>query len=137
MASRLSMIVFSGDVDRLLPVAVLASGAVAVGMDVEIFVTFWGLLALKRGQGPGLVGTETFPAEAKALEEAVQSGKVPSFLSMLRQAKELGNVHVHACGMSMDIFGLKKEDLEDVVDDVTGVSEFLSLAREGEVTLFI
>ena len=49
---KLAMVVFSGTVDRLFPVGILASGAVAMGMDVEIFLTFWGLQAFaKRSQG--------------------------------------------------------------------------------------
>jgi peroxiredoxin family protein len=136
MADRLSLILFSGTADKLLPAAVLASGAVAVGMEVQIFATFWGLLALKRG-ATATLPPDVDPEAAQAIDRALQAGKVPPFVEMLRQAKELGDVHVHACGMSMDLFGLKETDLEDVVDDVTGVSAFLALAKEGEVTLFL
>ena len=45
MADKMSIILFSGTVDKLMPVGILASGGVAMGMDVEIFATFWGLLS--------------------------------------------------------------------------------------------
>jgi peroxiredoxin family protein len=50
MADRLSMVVFSGTVDKLFPVAILASGAVAMEQDVNIFLTFWGLDAFRKGE---------------------------------------------------------------------------------------
>jgi peroxiredoxin family protein len=56
---------------------------------------------------------------------------------MLRKAKEMGNVRVHACAMTLDLMGLKKEDLDPMVDDVVGVGEFVSEAKEGEITLFL
>jgi peroxiredoxin family protein len=55
----------------------------------------------------------------------------------LQGAKELGDVHVSACSMTMELFGLKLEDLEPIVEDVTGVATFIERARTGQITLFI
>jgi len=56
---------------------------------------------------------------------------------MLKQAKEMGNVKVHACAMTLDLMGLKKEHLDPIVDDVVGAAEFVDNAKQGEITLFL
>ncbi len=135
---RLSMIVFSGTVDKLYPVAILASGAVMMEQEVEIFLTFWGLHAFRKGEAERNVRVSAdFADFAPKMQAMLREKKVPSWLDTLRRAKELGRVKVHACGMTMDLFGWTKDDLEEVVDDVVGVAEFVDLAREGKVTLFI
>lgn len=134
---RLSMVVFSGTVDKMYPVAIMASGAVALGQKVDIFLTFWGLMSLRRGapqQNQQI--SKDYEAMGPEMMRIMQEKKVPSWLETLRTAKEIGDVKVHACAMTMDLFDLKIEDLEDIVDDVTGVAQFLSEAQEG-MTLFI
>ena len=135
---RLSMVVFSGTVDKLYPVAIMASGAVAMGQEVEIFLTFWGLNAFRKGAPASNDRiSKDFEEMGPAVKQLLAEKKVPSWMDMLRQAKELGNVHVHACGMTMDLFDLKLENLEDIVDDVMGVAGFIEGAQEGKITLFI
>jgi peroxiredoxin family protein len=132
------MVVFSGTVDRLYPVAIMASGAVAMGMDVDIFATFYGLEAFRNGQPQKNQKMDVNYAEiAPMLASMMKAKNVPSWYSMLLQAKEMGNVRVHACSMTLDLMGLKKEDLDPIVDDVVGVGEFVSNAKEGEITLFV
>jgi len=138
MPNRLSMVVFSGTVDRLYPVAIMASGAVAMGMDVDIFVTFYGLEAFRNGQPEKNQKMDVNYAEiAPMLASMMKAKNVPSWYSMLLQAKEMGNVRVHACSMTLDLMGLKKDDMDPIVDDVVGVGEFVSNAKEGEITLFV
>ncbi len=138
MTNRLSMIVFSGTVDRLYPAAILASGAVAMGMDVDIFLTFYGLDAFRRGQPEKNQKMDANYAElAPILAQRMVEKKVPSWYDMLQKAKEMGKVRVHACAMTLDLMGLTKEHLDPVVDDVVGVGEFVSHAKEGEITLFM
>lgn len=135
---RMSMIVFSGTVDKLYSVAIMASGGVMMEQEVEIFLTFWGLMALRKGEAEKNTRVSADFAEfAPQVTAALREKRVPSWLQMLRQARELGTVRVHACGMTMDLFGWAKDDLEDVVDDVVGVGEFVDLAKDGKVTLFI
>lgn len=138
MAERLSMIVFSGTVDKLYPVSILASGAVAMGMDVDIFLTFWGLNAFFKDT----IKTNTrmskdFEDMASMIMQVMKRKKVPSWYDTLKKAKELGNVRIHACSMTLDLLGLKKENLDDIVDDVMGVGEFIETARDSKITLFI
>ncbi|MGC9209194.1 MAG: DsrE/DsrF/DrsH-like family protein [Nitrososphaeria archaeon] len=138
MSDKLAIVVFSGTVDRLLPAAIIASGGVAMGMDVELFLTFWGLNAMRKDS----VNTNTrfsrdYEDMASLMMQLMKEKNVPSWYEMLKRAKELGNVKVHACAMTYDLMGMKKEDLADIVDDVIGVGEFISIAREAKITLFI
>jgi peroxiredoxin family protein len=132
------MVVFSGTTDRLYPVGIIASGAVAMGMDVNVFLTFWGLEAFRKGapERPGKMDAN-YADMAPMLAQMMRAKKVPPWIDILRQAKQMGNVKVHACAMTADLMGLKKEDFDPIVDDIVGVTEFVSEAREGEITMFI
>ncbi len=134
---RLSMIVFSGEMDKLLPVGILASGAIAMGHEVRIFLTFWGLMAFRKGAFMSMPVSPAFAGMVGDMGKMLQERHIPTAIEQLRTAKELGDVKVAACGMTMDLFGLKLEDLEDVVDEVAGVGEFIEVAKEGHTTLFI
>ncbi|MDG6997405.1 MAG: DsrE/DsrF/DrsH-like family protein [Nitrososphaerota archaeon] len=138
MSDKMALVLFSGTVDRLLPVGIIASGAVAMGMDVHIFATFWGLNAFRKDA----VNTNTsfskdYENMKSVMMELMQKKNVPSWYSTLKTAKELGNVKIHACAMTYDLMGFKKEDLADIVDDVIAVGEFVEMAKEAKTTLFI
>jgi peroxiredoxin family protein len=138
MADKISIIVFSGTMDKLYPVAILASGAAALGMDVEIFLTFWGLNAFRKE----MVHSNTkiskdFEEMASTMATIFREKNVPHWFEMLKQAKEIGNVKIYACAMTYDLFNMKKEDLVDIIDGVVGVGEFLSRAKDSKITLFI
>jgi peroxiredoxin family protein len=138
MGNKLSMVVFSGTVDRLYPVAIMASGAVAMGMDVDIFLTFYGLHALSDGHAKENQKMDVNYVElAPMLAQMMKAKKLPSWYDMLAQAKEMGNVKVHACAMTLDLLGMTKKDLDPIIDDVVGVGEFVNNAKEGEITLFV
>lgn len=138
MPNKLSMVVFSGTVDKLYPAAIMASGAVAMGMDVEIFLTFYGLDSFRQGQPQKNQKMDVNYAElAPMLARLMKEKNVPSWYDMLLQAKSMGNLKVHACAMTLDLMGMKKEHLDPIVDDVVGVGEFVSNAKEGEITLFL
>ncbi len=138
MSDRLSLVVFSGTVDKLYPAAIMASGAVALGKDVEIFLTFYGLEAFRKGAAQRNMKMDVnYPEVGPMMMKVMMEKKMPSAYDMLRQVKEMGNVKVHACATTFDLMGMKKEDLDPIVDDVIGVTEFLSKASEGGVTLFL
>ena len=69
--------------------------------------------------------------------EAVQANKVKPWIELLREAREIGEVNVYACGMTMDLFGLTLDDMEDIVTDIQGVAGFVAEARDSAITLFI
>jgi len=69
--------------------------------------------------------------------QAMQAKHVPSWYDTLQKAKEIGNVKVHACSMTFDLMGMKKDDFTDIVDDVIGVGEFIDMANGAKINLFI
>lgn len=131
------MVVFSGTLDKLMPVGIMAAGGIAMGQEIQIFLTFWGLMAFKKGAANNLPISKEYEHMGPMMAQIMEAKKVPSWLDTLRTAKELGDVKVYACGMTMDLFGLTMDDLEDVVDGVAGVGEFINTAKEGKMTLFI
>ncbi|MCS7125508.1 MAG: DsrE/DsrF/DrsH-like family protein [Aigarchaeota archaeon] len=135
---RLSIIAFSGTDDKLYPVAILASGAAALGIDVEIFLTFWGLNAFRKDTlKTGMKISKDFEEAAPMVSKIFREKNVPHWYDMLKQAKELGNVKVYACAMTYDLFNMKREDLSEIIDGVVGVGDFLEKAKESSITLFI
>ncbi len=134
--TKLSIIMFSGTPDKLMPVGVLASTAAALGYEVEIFATFWGLMALKK-DAPQIPVSQDYGPMGEMLMKIMEEKKMPSWLDLLRQAKEMGNVKIYACAQTFDLLGLKKEELVDVVDDVIGAMEYLERSKDADITLFI
>ena len=157
LPKKLSLIAFSGDFDKLTAVFTLATGAAAVGYEVNIFFTFWGLDAIKQKRGRSFIGsnglTKMFGFMMGGLSVAPNSrfnfcGIGPQiFRSLMRKknvatleelvdaANALG-VNLYACEMAMHVLGLKKEDFIPEVKDVLGVASFLNLSEGGQ-TLFI
>ena len=135
---KLAMVVFSGTMDRLMPVGILASGAVAMGMDVDIFLTFWGLQAFSKGaQGKPPKFSGDYADMAPMFAQVMAAKNVPTPFETLRTAKELGHVRIYACTMTMDLLGQTKADFIDLVDATAGVGEFMDRAKDAKMTLFI
>ena len=135
---KLSMVVFSGTMDRLMPVGILASGAVAMGMDVDIFLTFWGLQAFaKASQGKPPKFSGYYADMAPMFAQVMMQKNVPTPFETLRTAKKLGHVRIYACTMTMDLLGQTKADFIDLVDQTAGVGEFMDQAKDAKMTLFI
>lgn len=134
---KLSIIVFSGTVDKLMPVGILASGAAASGYEVNLFFTFWGLNAIsKRGMSAQPQIDKNYEQMGPMMMQRMREMKFPMWHQLVKEAKDVGEVKVFACSTTMEFFGLKREDLADFVDDVVGVASFLDRA-EGGITLFI
>lgn len=134
---KLSIVLFSGTTDKLMAASVIASGAAAMQKQVTIFLTFWGLMAFRKGakEQPPRISAD-FADFAEAAIQAMQAKKVPHWLDTLRDAMDLGDVKIVACGLTMDLFGIKLEDLEPAVSEVTGVGSFVEDSTGGQ-TLFI
>ncbi|HEY1387148.1 MAG TPA: DsrE/DsrF/DrsH-like family protein, partial [Ktedonobacterales bacterium] len=71
------------------------------------------------------------------VRELMAAKKAPSWWENLQGAREIGDVHIAACSMTLELFGLTLNDLEPIVDEVTGVATFMERARDSKVTLFI
>ena len=138
MQERMSLIVFSGTVDKLMAASILATGAAAMGMEVEVFLTTWGLEAFRKDNyKTNMRISKDFEDYAPVMMEQMMAKKVPSWMDNLKGAIEIGDVKVYACSMTMELFGMKLEDLEPIVTDVTGVATFVERAKDGRITLFI
>ena len=133
----LSLVLFSGTEDRLQAAAVLTAGAAALGRPVHIFLQYWALEAFRadRIERPLPLAPEA-GAEGRAAIEALGRGGQQSWAETLRQAKEIGDVDIRACSLSMDLLHLQPEQLDPLVDGVEGVTTFHVTAGDGQL-LFI
>lgn len=137
MKEKFSIILFSGTVDKLMAASILATGAAAMGKEVTLFLTFWGLMAFKKDAWKtNQRMSADFADYAPMAAQAMQEKKVPGWLDTLKDGMDVGEIKVKACGMTMDLFGMSLSDLEDVVSEVTGVASFVA-ESEGGQSLFI
>ena len=157
--NKVSLIVFSGDLDKALAAFVIATGAVAMGMEAVMFFTFWGtpLLRAKDKQVGGKdIMSKMFGAmlptgaqDAKLskmnmggmgtmmMKSLMQKKNVNSLEGFLALAEELG-VRIFICEMSMDLMGFKREEMIDYEHRTFGgVAGFLEEAANSKVQLFI
>lgn len=152
-----TLIVFSDDLDKALASFVIANGAASTGKKVSIFFTFWGLNVIKKTNKPkvkkdflGKMFGLMLPSSSKKLSLSQMNmggmGKkmmryimkrknIESLENLMLQAKENG-VEFIACSMSMDVMGIKKEELMDGVT-IGGVAAYLDRAENANVNLFI
>ena len=152
-----TFIVFSDDLDRALASFVLANGALATGKKVTMFFTFWGLNVIKKRDKPavekdifGKMFGMMFPSSSKTLalskmnmggigskmmRHIMQNKRIDSLESMIQQAIDNG-VEMIACTMSMDVMGVKKEELLENVE-LGGVATYLERAEGANMNLFI
>jgi peroxiredoxin family protein len=134
MDETVSIILFSGTDDKLQSAAVLAAGAAALGKPVKIFLQYWGLEAFRKDRIAGDHGLAPEADEAgKAAVRAARLAGKADWVATLSAAKELGEVDIQACSLSMEIYGLAQADLDPLVDGVAGVASFLINAGEGQI----
>ncbi len=136
--NALAIVLFSGTDDKLTAATVLASGAAAIGRPVHVFLQYWGLEAFLRDRidkDHGASG-EAGPEGQEWLRRAREAPGYQHWAETLRQARQIGDVDIQACALSMDLFGITRDDLDPMVDGVEGVVSFLLKAEGGQV-LFI
>jgi peroxiredoxin family protein len=138
-AERTTIILHSGDMDKVYSALIIGNGALAMGMEVYIYFTFWGLQRLKKGgldKGP-LSKMHMLGLGKWMIKRRMKQANVRSLRAMLEDFKELGG-HIMACDMTMEIMGIQPEDLEqEFIDDYCAVGTYVQAARDSEVTLFI
>jgi len=153
-----TMVIFSGDLDKVMAALVIANGALAMGDSVTLFFTFWGLSALRRTQAAEAAGKSLLDrmfgwmlprgldrlklsqmnmggAGTAMMKHVMQSKNVDSPAQLLASAKNAG-IRLVACSMSMDVMGLKPEELIEGVE-IGGVATFLAESDQSNATLFI
>ncbi len=134
MDETISIVLFSGTDDKLNAAAVLAAGAAALGRPVKIFLQYWALDAFRadRIESDHGLAPEAGEAGRAAVDAAAKAGHA-RWTDNLRSAKELGEVDIQACSLSMEILKIKQEDLDPLVDGVEGVASFYINAGEGQI----
>jgi peroxiredoxin family protein len=153
---KCSIIVFSGDMDKVMAGFIIATTAAAMGMETTMFFTFWGLKAIQKGTptGKGLFGKMlsvmnrggidrlgpsrlNFGGLGRWMFKKMMKDQGVTSLPELRQIAIDLDVKFLACLMSMDVMEIDKTDLIDAVDDVVGAATFIAEAQNSEINLFI
>jgi peroxiredoxin family protein len=134
MDEPLNLVLFSGTDDKLQAAAVLAAGAAALGRPVNVFLQYWALDAfradrIERDHG---LADEAGP-EGRAHVDALRAAGQASWAETFRQAKDLGEIDIEACSLSMDLLAIEQTDLDPLVDGVEGVTAFYLNAGEGRI----
>ncbi len=152
-----SMVVFSGELDKALASFIIANGAAAMGRNVTMFFTFWGLNILRKDEKINVKKNfmekmfgAMMPRGSKKLKlskmnmggmglammkKIMKEKNVDSLEALIKQAQNNG-VRMVACTMSMDVMGIKEEELIDGIE-YAGVATFLSSAEKSDASLFI
>jgi peroxiredoxin family protein len=153
---KCSIIVFSGDMDKVMAAFIIATTAAAMGMETTMFFTFWGLKAIQKGTptGEGLFGKMlsvmnrggidrlgpsrlNFGGMGRWMFKKMMKDKGVTSLPELRQMAIDLDVKFLACLMSMDVMEISQADLIDEVDDVVGAATFILEAQQSQIQLFV
>lgn len=149
---KLSIILSKGTLDMVYPAFMLAQTAAAMGREVHVFFTFWGMSAINSktvdrlrvasvgnpglpmpnivGMLPGMTAAATW-----MMKRRIARANVAPLHDMIKDAVGMG-VHLHACSTTMAVMGIERSDFIPEVEDVVGAASFLELSQGGE-TLFI
>ena len=134
---KIALVVQSGTIDKLYCAFILASTAVAMDWEAHLYFTFWGLQSLMKGA----MEKAKLPGDYSHLEETMRKNlermKYPSPYEMLKRLKQSGLATIYACTPTIEMFGVKREDLIPEVDSMVGAATFLNIAADADVTLFI
>ncbi len=139
MMDKATIIVQSGDFDKLYSALIVANGALAMGMEASMFFTFWGLQRLKKGQlESGPLSKMHFLGFGKwMVKRRMKKANIAPLQRLLEDFVELGG-KLMACDMTMEIMGIRREDLrEDLISEYCSVGSYIQDARESAITLFI
>jgi peroxiredoxin family protein len=155
--NKLSMVVFSGDMDKVMAAFIIATGAAASGMEVTMFFTFWGLKAIEKSgamTGSGLFGRMLGVMNRGGLDaigpsrlnmggmgrwmfkKMMKEKGVSSLPELYEMAVDLG-VKMMPCQMSMDVMEISTDTFQPNVTEPVGVATFLEEAAHSKVTLFV
>ena len=155
---KVTIVLLSGDLDRAMATFIIATGAAAMGMQVTIFFTFWGLNTIRRKGATSSAkdwlrrmfgalnkgGAELLPLSrfhfgglgTKMMQTVMKQNRMPGVPELMQTALDLG-VRFIACTTTMGLMGITKDTLIDGVDQLAGVTTYLAEAKQGSVNLFI
>ena len=157
-SKKMTIVAWSGTLDKAWPTLILATTAAASGMDVAVFFTFWGLRILQRNDkrttgrnwkqkmlsvfnrgGTDHLGLSKLNMAGMGplmMRQLAQQHKVAEPEELLQMAQELG-VKLWPCQMSLDLMGLKSDDLIDGLPETVGAATAIQRMSESEINLFI
>ena len=155
---KLTIVVFSGDLDKALAAFILATSGASMGMEVSMFFTFWGLNIIKKNEGgiksKGLMrkmlnfmnrgGSQRLKLSrfnmlglgTWMMKRLMKDVNYPSIDEFITMAHQMG-VKLIACTTSCGIMGIPEDAFRSEVDSLAGAAYFLGEAREAKVSLFI
>ncbi len=155
---RVTLVVLSGDMDRVMAAFIIATGAAAMGMQVTMFFTFWGLNAIRREGAKGTAkdwlrrmfghlnkgGADSLPLSrfhfwglgTRMMKLVMKQNRMPGIAELRAMALDLG-VRFIACTTTLGLMGITKDTLIDEIDQFAGVSTYLAEAKDSQVNLFI
>ena len=155
---KATIVVFSGELDKALAAFNIATTAAAMGMDVTMFFTFWGLNIIKRNEGPlkstgwmekmlnlmNRGGSKRLPLSkfhmlglgTWMMKHLMAKNRMPSLEQMIETAHKLG-VRMIACNTTLGLMNITEEVLIPEVEGVAGAATFVGEAQESKISLFI
>ncbi|MBN2538927.1 MAG: DsrE/DsrF/DrsH-like family protein [Deltaproteobacteria bacterium] len=139
MTDKATIVVHSGDMDKMYSALIIATGALSMGMEASLYFTFWGLERLIKGklEKGALSSMHMFGLGKWMVRRRMKAANVASLEKLLQDFKELGG-KIIACEMTMQIMGIKQDDLRhDLIDEYGAVGTYIQEARESKITLFI
>jgi peroxiredoxin family protein len=156
--TKMTIVAWSGELDKAWPTLILATTAAASGADVAIFFTFWGLRILQKNKKRitgknwkqkalslmnrggtdhlGLSKLNFAGAGPLMMRQLAREHKVAEPSELLQAARDLG-VQLWPCQMSLDLMGLQREDLIDGLPDTVGAATAIQRMSESDINLFI
>ncbi|MHB1454717.1 MAG: DsrE/DsrF/DrsH-like family protein [Saccharofermentanales bacterium] len=157
--NKLSMVIFSGELDKHIAAMIIATGAAAMGMEVVLFFTFWGTAALRdpkkkaggkdfmskmfgfmlpKGRNKTVLSKMNMAGMGTAMLKDLMKRKNVASMDQLFEIAGMMGVRINICEMSMDLMGFKREEMAEYPNlNYCGVASFLADARESAVQLFI
>lgn len=138
-AKKMTIILHSGDLDKVSSALILGTGALSMGMNVSIYFTFFGLQRLKKGKlAAGGLSKMNFLGLGKwMMSRKMRKARVESLDTLMKDFKDLGG-KIIACEMTMGVMGICKDDLDQtIVDECGAVGTYLKEAMDSTINLFI
>lgn len=155
---KVTIVLLSGDMDKAMAAFIIATGAAAMGMQVTMFFTFWGLNVIRKPGASSSAkdflrkafgflnkgGADALPLSrfnfggmgTTMMKKVMKDNRMPGVPELIETALDL-DVKMIACTTTLGLLGISKDTLIDGIDQLAGVSTYLAEAKDGSVNLFI
>ncbi len=155
---KVTIVLLSGEMDKVMAAFIIATGAAAMGMQVTMFFTFWGLNVIRKEGATSSAkdflrkafgwlnkgGAKNLPLSrfhfgglgSIMMKKVMKDNRMPSVPELLETAQDLG-VKMIACTTTLGLLGISKDTLIEGIDELAGVTTYLAEAKDGAVNLFI